>query len=701
MSAVSRGKMLVQMASRNLYSHRVKSAIIGSIMVVGTALLVLGTALLDSLESSMQRVVTSSLAGQLQVYSSQGRDKLALFGDLSTGLPDLGEIEDFSKLKPLLMAHPNVETVVPMGIRVAIGTGGNDADNLIEALRQAHKRADVEAQQRLSAKLRQLIKVMREELELQRQISADSARYEEAAGILSNALSEEFWLKLGEAPEPYLLELETKVAPLMPDTRPFFVRYLGTDPKLFAASFDRFEIVKGQMIPEGQRGLLLSKRVHEQFIKHVIARELDMIRRELVERGATIADNEELKARIKRMSRQYKRVLYQLDERESAQVKAELETFLGKKDQSLAQLIQDFLLVDDANFTSRYTFFYDKISPHIELYKVDVGDVVVLRAFSKRGSMESANIKIWGTFQFKGIEDSDLAGTVNIADLMTFRELYGKMTQEQLKELEQVRMAADAKDLRRDDVVDALFGEEADTTTVEEVALDDQSFDEFEDVSFTSRKARAQGQASEAYTQEQLEQGLALNAAIILKDKTQIAQTAKALQASLDAAGLKLRVVDWQEAAGIVGQLIVVIRIVLYVAILIIFSVALVIINNSMVMATMERVQEVGTMRAMGAQRAFILALFLLETLTLGLVAGLSGVGLGVGLVELLGAVGIPATNDVMRFLYAGPRLHPSWSLENVLFGFAVIMGVSVASTLYPAIVATRIQPVVAMQGRE
>lgn len=699
MSAKTQAKLLFGMAGRNLLSHRVKSAIVGSIMVVGTMLMVVGTALLDSLEDSMQRVVTSSLAGQLQVYSSEGRDKLALFGDLSTGLPDLGEIEDFSRVKEVIAAVPNVKTVVPMGIRVAIGTGGNDADQMIQRLRQAYRDGDVQAQQKERAALVQLVRVLRDELALQAQISADKERIGQSQALFDRVLSDEFWQQLNDKPEPALLELETKVAPLVPDSRPFFVRYLGTDPQLFKQSFDRFEVVQGQMIPPGQRGLLLSKRVHEQFIKHVIARELDMIRRELVERGERIDESEELRSRVKRMSRQYKRILYQLDDQETKALEGKLRAQLPEVKGSMAELIQAFLDVNDQNFNARYKLFYDEIAPLIELYRVNVGDVVVLRAFSKRGSMESTNIKIWGTFQFKGIEDSDLAGTVNITDMLTFRELYGKMTSEQIKELELVRADANAEDIKRDDVVDELFGGE--DTVVEDVQASEQSFDEFEDVTFTNRAQREADSEQASYSQEELEQGLALNAAIILTDTTQIKQTRRAIESAIDKAGLKLQVVDWQEAAGIVGQLIIVIRVVLYIAIFIIFSVALVIINNSMVMATMERVQEVGTMRAMGAQRAFILMLFVLETLTLGLVTGALGVVLGVGVIELLGSVGIPATNDVMRFLYAGPRLHPDWSLANVLFGFGVILAVSVASTLYPAIVATRIQPVVAMRGRE
>ena len=702
MSATTRAKQLVMMAARNLSSHRVKSAIIASIMVVGTALLVIGTAMIDSLEASMQRVVTSSLAGHLQVYSSEGRDKLALFGDLSTGLPDLGEIEDFGRVKSILMADERVEDVLPMGIRVAIGTGGNDADRVIQALREAYERGDEQAKLAGQAQLRQLARVLRDELELQRQISADESRQAQDAALLDRVLSPQLWQDMEHDPEPTLMMLESKLAPLVPDARPFFVRYLGTDPQRFAARFDRLEIVSGQMIPPNQRGLLLSKRVHEQFIKHVIARELDMIRRAMQERGERIAQVEELRSRVKRMSNQYKRVLYQLDERESAQLEAKLRAHLGldaAAAPNMPELMRAFLLVDDDSFERRYAFFYQEIAPLIELYRVNVGDVVVLRGFSKRGSMESVNLKIWGTFQFKGIEDSDLAGAVNLTDLLTFRRLYGKMTREQLQELERARAQAGAQDVRREDVVDSLFGEDAELT--QDVALQEQGFDEFEGVSFASRKAREAQTAQASYDPAELEQGLALNAAIILRDPSQLRQTRADLERALRAQGLKLRVVDWQEAAGVVGQLIIVIRVVLYIAIFIIFSVALVIINNSMVLATMERVAEVGTMRAIGAQRAFILLLFMLETMVLGAAAGLAGALLGVGVVELLSAIGIPATNDVMRFLYAGPRLRPDWSASNVLFGLGVILIVSVASTLYPALVATRIQPVVAMRGRE
>ena len=85
---------------------------------------------------------------------------------------------------------------------------------------------------------------------------------------------------------------------------------------------------------------------------------------------------------------------------------------------------------------------------------------------------------------------------------------------------------------------------------------------------------------------------------------------------------MEVKAVTWLEASGIVGQSMRLLRMVLYLAVLIIFAVALVIINNAMVMATLQRVKEIGTMRAIGAQRRFVLVLVVVEVVTTGLVFG-------------------------------------------------------------------------------
>ena len=198
-----------------------------------------------------------------------------------------------------------------------------------------------------------------------------------------------------------------------------------------------------------------------------------------------------------------------------------------------------------------------------------------------------------------------------------------------------------------------------------------------------------------------MESGLALNAAVLFKDPHQLAAGIRAVQAAADTAGLNLQVVDWQTASGIVGQFIIVLRVVLWITIFIIFLVALFIINNSMVMTTLERVTEIGTMRAIGAPRRWVTGLFLTETLVLGGIAGTVGVALGLGVIFWLGRVGIPAGVDILVLLFAGPRLYPVANFGNVLFGLVSVIGVSTLSTLYPAFLAARVQPVVAMNQKE
>jgi ABC-type antimicrobial peptide transport system permease subunit len=140
---------------------------------------------------------------------------------------------------------------------------------------------------------------------------------------------------------------------------------------------------------------------------------------------------------------------------------------------------------------------------------------------------------------------------------------------------------------------------------------------------------------------------------------------------------------------------------VLLAAVGMIFVVALIIVNNAMVMATIDRVPEIGTLRAIGAQRGTVLGLLLAETAMLGLVAGGLGGLAAVGMVTWLGRVGVPAPADELVLLFGGPRLYPTIGPVDIAIGLVTITTVAVASTLYPATLAARVPPIVAMRGRE
>ena len=131
--------VVAQMAFRNLFASRLKTIIVGGIIFFGGLLVVAGNSLLDSLVASMSRSVIGSVAGHIQVYNAQSKDKLEVMGRMMMGDPDLSQLDDFAKVRASLLKVPNVKSVVPMGISGALVTSGNTIDLALEKLRNAVK----------------------------------------------------------------------------------------------------------------------------------------------------------------------------------------------------------------------------------------------------------------------------------------------------------------------------------------------------------------------------------------------------------------------------------------------------------------------------------------------------------------------------------------------------------------------------------
>lgn len=696
MNGMAQFWVLCLLSFRNLFSHKLKSTIVGSIMIFGTFLVVLGTALLDSVERSMAKSITASIAGHIQVYSAEAKDDLALFGGGFMGGEDVGRIDRFEEVRKALSKVDNVKAVVPMGIAMASVTSVGELERALGAMRIALRENKLKPLPGLKVQVREIAEQMKVELNNSAAIAKERDKIDKGLALLDRVTKDEFWTGFDENPLEALEFLDTKIAPLTQDGKLIYFRYVGTDVALFEKNFDRFELVKGEKIPPNKRGFLFNDKFYEDWVKNYVARGLDKIHREVTEKHKSIAGDPTLQAKVRQISRQYKRITYQLDPQESKRLQEELQKELGKEAE-LNALLQEFLTVTDQNLEQRYKTFYALIAPMIDLYQIDVGETLTLRSYTQSGFLKAVNLKLYGTFKFKGLERSDLAGGHSLMDIMSFRELYGLMSDARKAELKSIQKEVGLKEVSRDSAEDALFGEETELTQADA----GDGFNEFDGVDLVTERDRLAALQSASFTQKQIDEGLALNAAVVLKDPTKLEQSMTDIEEAFKAAGMKMNVVDWQSAAGLVGQFIVVIRWILYLAIVIIFLVALVIINNSMVMATMERVTEIGTMRAIGAQKRMVLLMFLLETLVLGVSSGLVGVGLGAGLVTLFGSVGIPAPADFFVFMFSGPALYPTVGMSNIVKGLVAILGVSVVSTMYPAYVAAQIQPIMAMRAKE
>ena len=123
-------------------------------------------------------------------------------------------------------------------------------------------------------------------------------------------------------------------------------------------------------------------------------------------------------------------------------------------------------------------------------------------------------------------------------------------------------------------------------------------------------------------------------------------------------------------------------------------------IMNIMLASVTERTREIGIRRALGATRRNITAQFLVETGTLSTVGGLLGIVLGVGV-----SVGVErilpwllARPFMQRFTDGKFTLETDVTLWSIVVSFVVAVLVGLVFGIYPAIVASKKDPIVALR---
>ena len=708
-SRARQGRILLEMAMRNLVASRVRTLVVGGIVALGVVVVVLGSSLLDSIDVGMTRSIQDSLGGHVQLYNAASRDALALYGG-TMGESVLEPIEDFARLKAAALTVPGVRQVVPMGIDQAMVSMGNVFDVALERLRADVRRRlergapaedpDYEAHK---AHLRRMATLLQQELRQAREIADEtSGVYKDRKAdfdALEQAVQGGFWDQFDLDPLASLEFLENRVAPLSLDGGFTFIRYVGTDPEAFQKAFPGAQVVEGSAIPPGQRGALLGKLYAEEWLKLRAARRLDKIKEARELHGRKIAKDEELQRWVKENTGQTRDILLQLDPARTREAARRLQAALSTQEADPARLVSALLDTDDATFDERYRIFYAELAPLLQLYSVKVGDFITIKAPSRSGYVNSVNVPVYGFVEFRGLERSALAGMMSVLDVHSWRDLYGYLTPERAAEIRKLKDRAGATMVAREDAEAALFGEAG---PAPEQSAAPRAIDESTLLAGASGKQSRQELFQRRYTQGETDAGVALNAAVILDDPRRIGETMPRLVEAAARAGMKVKAVTWLEAAGIVGQSMGLLRMVLYLAVLIIFAVALVIINNAMVMATLQRVKEIGTMRAIGAQRRFVLVLVVVEVVTTGLVFGGLGAALGILIVHAVGWTGgIAATNDTMYFLFSGPALIPRLGTASLVTSVVIVFLVSILSALYPAVLAMRVTPLEAMQSDE
>ncbi len=122
-------------------------------------------------------------------------------------------------------------------------------------------------------------------------------------------------------------------------------------------------------------------------------------------------------------------------------------------------------------------------------------------------------------------------------------------------------------------------------------------------------------------------------------------------------------------------------------------------VMNTVLMSTLERMHEFGIMLALGCGRWRLAALVSIESVLLGVVGTLAGMGLGLSLVGLFHRIGIDLSGqmDTISRFYINPVIHPEIDIDHLLVTVASVLLAALLAALVPAWRAARLQPVQAI----
>ena len=156
---------------------------------------------------------------------------------------------------------------------------------------------------------------------------------------------------------------------------------------------------------------------------------------------------------------------------------------------------------------------------------------------------------------------------------------------------------------------------------------------------------------------------------------------------------LEVRAVSWKKAFGLIGSMATIIKGALFGFVILLFIVAVIIIINTLTMAALERVPEIGMMRAIGAKKSFIGSMFFGETAILSLVFGGIGILFGIMVVHIVPFLHITSQNDMLQLLFGGDTFSPTLPMPYIIITIIQLFLVTLIAVIYPMKVVRDITP--------
>jgi putative ABC transport system permease protein len=161
--------------------------------------------------------------------------------------------------------------------------------------------------------------------------------------------------------------------------------------------------------------------------------------------------------------------------------------------------------------------------------------------------------------------------------------------------------------------------------------------------------------------------------------------------------GFEMNITTWQEEISFMEDMIFTIDVISMFLNVILMTIILVGITNTLFMSIRERTYEIGTIRAIGMKRNSVLVMFMLEGLILGLVGTIAGIIVGGSISLIFSTVGIYIGPSPLSVFLINNTLYFKIGLELILTVTLAVVAVSIVASLYPSYNATKLKPITAM----
>lgn len=165
-----------------------------------------------------------------------------------------------------------------------------------------------------------------------------------------------------------------------------------------------------------------------------------------------------------------------------------------------------------------------------------------------------------------------------------------------------------------------------------------------------------------------------------------------------DWVGQRLDLATWRDEVSYLTWILQAIDVIAASLIFILLAIMAIGIMNTMMMATRERTQEIGTLRAIGMGKMPVLAMVLTEAAMLGLAASLVGALLGAAISVGLDTAQLRLPSDALRDVLLSDVIAMRTGVGHIATAVGFLTTFTVLSAIWPAARAARLQPVTAMQ---